>query len=251
MVVITGASSGIGRATARRLATDGMRVVAVARRTERLEALAAESAQIFAYTADVRDLSQVTGLAGWVGRELGACDVLINCAGVAGGVFGGPGDVEDVRDTMDVNFMGAVRCMSAFRELLLASAPSHVVNVASVAGKLGVGPGGYAASKFALVGFSEAVGLAWERDEVRVTQLNPGFIKTEGLPQQQIMRTPLARLVGRPEQVADAIAAVLRSRARERTVPRWYRPIVVVRHVAAPLFWGLIRLLPRSRGPRD
>lgn len=251
IAVVTGASSGIGRATATRLAAGGMQVVAVARRRDRLDALAAAFPRVHSYAADVTDEDGVTVLRDWVADRFGACQALVNCAGVGGGRFAGTGDLADLARTMDVNFFGAARCMAAFRPLLSANAPSRIVNVGSVAGKIGIGPAGYAASKFALVGFSEAVGLDWRADGITVSQVNPGFVVTEGFDQRQLMGTPAARLVGRPDMVADAIAEVIASGASERTVPRWYRSLVALRHVAAPLFWSVAARTPRAQGHRN
>lgn len=248
--VVTGASSGIGRSTALRLSGEGMQVVAVARRGERLRELSEAHAHIYDYVTDVTDLAAVEALAAWVGERFGACHALVNNAGVTGRRFTGADSLDEVADTMDVNFMGAVRCMAAFEDLLAASTPSRVVNIASVAGKIGIGPAGYAASKFALVGFTEAVGLDWRRRGITVCQLNPGFVETEGFTQRQLLASPAGRLVGEPAMVAHAIADAIRSGVIERTVPRWYRPLVALRHVAAPLFWRIAARQPRARGHR-
>lgn len=98
--------------------------------------------------------------------------------------------------------------------------------------------------------FSEALSLSWAGDGIRVTQLNPGFIVTEGFPQTQMLRSPIASLVGAPDDVADALANVLRKRPRERTVPRWYRPVVGLRHLLPTLYWRGIARVPRARGTR-
>ncbi|MEX0868225.1 MAG: SDR family oxidoreductase, partial [Nitriliruptoraceae bacterium] len=190
-------------------------------------------------------------LAAYVSREFGRCDALINNAGIPGGEFRTRDHLDDALRTLDVNISGAVRAMAAFGDLLRASAPSRVINVASVAGKLGVGPAAYAASKFALVGFSEATAFSWSRDGIAVCQLNPGFIRTEGFPQKQILRTPAARIVGDPDDVARAIHRALVRGAVEYTVPRWYRALVVARHVAAPLYWPLAARMARATGKRD
>lgn len=251
IAVVTGASSGLGRATVQRLAAEGMHVVAVARREDRLRALADAHPRVRYHVADVTDLDSMDRLAAWVGETFGACHALVNNAGVGGGRFGGREDVDDFARTVDVNLLGVVRGMAAFHDLLAASAPSRIVNVASVAGKVGIGPAGYAASKFAVVGLSEAVGLDWAHEGIAVCQLNPGFVRTEGMPQEQILASPLGRLVEDPPVVAEAVVQVLRSGARERTVPRWYRALVVARHVAAPLFWHVAAMLPRARGHRE
>lgn len=251
LAVVTGASSGLGEATARRLAGAGMTVVAVARREDRLRTLADEHPSIIPHVADVTDSEAVDALAARVRREHGHCHALINNAGVGGGPFRGREDLDDALHTIDVNLQGVVRCTAAFADLLEESAPSRVVNVASVAGKLGIGPAGYAASKFGVVGFSEALSLSWASRGVTVCQLNPGYIETEGFPQEQIKRTPLAPLVGEPSDVADAILEVLRSGRTERTVPRWYRTFVVFRHAAAPLYRVVASRMARARGTRD
>ena len=251
VAVVTGASSGIGEAVTRRLAADGLTVVAVARRGDRLAALAQRYERIVAYPADVTRRTAVAALAEHVAGAHGRCDVLVNNAGIPGGRFRGPDDIDDLVRTMQVNFMGTVNCTAMFRDLLAASAPSHVINLASVAGKIGSGHPGYAASKFAAVGFSEALGLAWAREGITVTQLNPGLIATEGFPQTAIMRTRLAGIVGSPEDVADAVVDVLVRRPRERTVPRWYRGLVVLRHVLPGPFWALTARARRVRGIRD
>jgi NAD(P)-dependent dehydrogenase (short-subunit alcohol dehydrogenase family) len=254
IVVVTGASSGIGEATARRLARAGVTVVAVARRRERLEALARELAgapgKVVPYAADVADTAAVDALAGWVEAEFGACHALINNAGLGGGGFNGRDDLDDTLRTLDVNLLGTFRCLAAFADLLERSAPSRVVNVASVAGKLGIGPAGYAASKFGVVGLSEALNLSWARRGITVTQLNPGYILTEGFQQEHLMGGPLEKLVGRPEDVAERIVEVLRSGAPERTVPGWYRPLVALRHLAPPVYRAIASRMERAGGER-
>jgi NAD(P)-dependent dehydrogenase (short-subunit alcohol dehydrogenase family) len=251
VAVVTGASSGIGAAVARRLADDGITVVAVARRVERLDAMAADHPNIVAHGADVADRAAVDGLADRVGAQFGRCHVLVNNAGVGGGAFTGPESVDGLLHTMQVNFVGAVHATAALHDLLESSAPSQVVNVGSLSGKLGVGPPDYCASKFALVGFSEALSLSWAHKGIAVTQLNPGFIATEGFPQRRLVASRFARYVGAPEDVADAVADVVASPVRERTVPRWYRPLVALRHVVPPLFWVLASRTSRARGTRD
>jgi NAD(P)-dependent dehydrogenase (short-subunit alcohol dehydrogenase family) len=251
IAVVTGASSGIGEATARRLASAGMTVVAAARREDRLAALAARTPGVVPHVTDVTDQASVDALAARVTTEFGACHALINNAGVAGGAFRGRDDLDDALRTLDVNLLGTFRATAAFADLLAASAPSRVVNVASVAGKLGIGPAGYAASKFGVVGMSEALALAWAGRGVTVCQLNPGFIETEGFRQEQVKRTPFGRFVGRPEDVAEAIVDALDRGLTERTVPRWYRGFVFVRHLAAPAYRAGASRLERAGGSRD
>lgn len=251
VAVVTGASSGIGEAVARRLAGVGMTVYAVARRTDRLEALAGQYPAVIPHTADVTDQAAIDGLAERIRGEHGACHVLINNAGIGGGAFRGREDLDDALRTIDTNLGGVVRCMASFADLLEAGAPSRVVNVASVAGKLGIGPAAYAASKFGIVGFSEALSLSWRARGITVSQLNPGFIETEGFTQEQIKRSPAGRLVGKPDIVADAVADLLAGGGTERTVPTFYRAFVTLRHLAPPLYFAVARRMERASGTRD
>lgn len=99
IAVVTGASSGIGAAVARRLADDGMTVVAVARRVDRLDAMAADHPNVVAHGADVADRGEVGGLAERVRAQFGSCHLLVNCAGVRGGAFTGPESVDGLLHT--------------------------------------------------------------------------------------------------------------------------------------------------------
>jgi NAD(P)-dependent dehydrogenase (short-subunit alcohol dehydrogenase family) len=255
VAVVTGASSGIGEATALRLAAAGVTVVAVARREDRLRALAERvtsrrGGRIVPHVADVTDTGQVDALAARVRDEFGACHILVNNAGVGGGGFSSRADLDDALHTLEVNLLGTVRCMAAFVDLLEASAPARVVNVASVAGKLGIGPAGYAASKFGVVGLSEALGLSWAPRGITVTQLNPGFIVTEGFPQTHLTGSPFGKLVGAPDDVAARIVEVIRTGTPERTVPSWYRAFVGLRHLAPPLYRAIAGRMERAGGER-
>jgi len=254
VAVVTGASSGIGEATVLRLAAEGWTVIASARRTGRLEELARTAAtsggagRVIPAMLDVRDTASVDALAARVRAEHGACHLLVCNAGIGGGSLSTRDDLATALEVIDVNLAGTLRCCAAFADLLAESAPSQVINVASVAGKLGLGPAAYVASKFGMVGLSEALGVAWRGRGVTVTQLNPGFVHTEGFPQTWADGTPVARLVVGPEVVARAVSRAVRRRSEEVTTPRWYRGLVVLRHVAAPLWRGIGRL---AEGPRQ
>lgn len=247
VAVVTGASSGIGEATARRLADAGATVYAAARRHERLTQLAAGRHRIHPHVTDVTDTASVDALAARVRTEQGVCHLLVNNAGVGGGPLIGRDDLDGALHTVDVNLGGVLRCLAAFSDLLAAGAPARVVNVASVAGKLGVGPAGYAASKFAVVGLSEALQPSWARRGITVIQLNPGLIETQGFPQTRAMAGPLRRVVGRPDDVADALLDAVRRGRPERTVPRAYRAAVVLRHLAAPVYRAAARRIEQAR----
>jgi len=253
VAVVTGASSGIGEATVLRLAGEGWTVVAAARRLDRLGALAhrasaaGASGRVIPASLDVRDIGSVDALAARVRAEHGACHLLVNNAGIGGGSLQDRDDLTTALTVVDVNLAGTMRCCAAFAALLEDSAPSQVINVASVAGKLGLGPAAYVASKFGMVGLSEALAVAWRGRRITVTQLNPGFVHTEGFPQTWATGTPVARLVVGPEVVAAAVSRAVRRRSEEITTPGWYRALVVLRHVATPAWRGIGRL---AEGPR-
>ena len=251
VAVVTGASSGIGAATTLALAREGWTVVAAARRAERLAAVAEAadglSGRVLPAVLDVRDTAGVDALAARVDRDHGRCDLLVCNAGVGGGDLSTRADLDAALAVLDVDLLGTVRCCAAFADLLARSAPAHVVNVASVAGKLGVGPAAYVAAKFGMVGLSEALDLGWRGRGVAVTQLNPGFVRTEGFPQAWADGTPVARVVADPEAVAAAVLDAVRTRRRERTVPRWYRAAVVLRHVLPPVWWRIAAATERPR----
>jgi NADP-dependent 3-hydroxy acid dehydrogenase YdfG len=138
--VVTGASSGIGRRTALDLARAGARVCVAARREERLTELVDEMGgpdKGHSYrVTDVSDRDQVSALAAHVGKRYERCDVLVNNAGIPGGAEFSAAAVPDLTNVMNVNFYGAVYCTAELLDLLGASAPAHVVNVTSVAGRI-------------------------------------------------------------------------------------------------------------------
>src|SRR2546421_883783 len=242
VALVTGASSGIGEATARRLAHEpGARLVLVARREERLRALA-ESLPVPASHVAV-DLTDDDApervLAHVQQQERGRLTLLVNNAGSAWRATFAEGGWANVQRTMAVNFDAVLRLTEALLPLLRASAPSSIVNVASTAGRVTRGgSAAYSASKFALAGWSDGLYLEERAHGVHVGLVLPGFIATEGFPQEELRANALTRrLVSTPDRAAEAIVdAGLRGRA-ERYVPRVYALAAVAR-VLAP---GLVR----------
>jgi NAD(P)-dependent dehydrogenase (short-subunit alcohol dehydrogenase family) len=250
--VVTGASSGIGRRAALDLAAAGARVCAVARREERLsslvEDLGGEAAGHRYVVADVSQRKDVSALAEAVRGAYGRCDVLINNAGISNErrVYE-PGYLADLEVVMETNFLGAMACTAELMPLLLDSAPANVVNVASVAGRLAAGSPAYCASKFALVGWSEAARAQLESKRVFVSLIEPGLIPTEGFPHTGARRDRLMRYaLGTEEQVSRAILEAIRSRPMTLTVPRWYYLLQIPRVITPPLY----RAVQKKMGPR-
>jgi short-subunit dehydrogenase len=184
--------------------------------------------------ADLPDAGAGARIAREVEQRHGRLDLLVNNAGAAWrGRFGDVG-WENVRRHMELNFDAAVRLTEALLPLLRRSAPSSIVNVASTAGRVARGnSGAYSASKFALVGWSDALHLEERPHGVHVGMVLPGFIATEGFPQAELRERRLTRwMVSKPEKVADAILAVGPGRAAERYVPRPYWLAAALRVVA-------------------
>ena len=179
VAVITGASSGIGEATARALVRDGLKVALLARRADRIEALAAEIGDAaIAITADVTERDQLVAAAERVQIELGGAHVLVNNAGV---MLLGPFSSEqraDYRQMVEVNLLGAITATEVFLPQLRETG-GDLVNISSVAGRTArVGNAVYAATKWGINGFSE--GLRQElQPDIRVMVVEPGAVATE------------------------------------------------------------------------
>ena len=239
IAVVTGASSGIGAATARRLAREpDARLVLVARREERLRALADELGGATVVAVDLLAPDAPARVREAVEREHGGrLDLLVNNAGSAWrGRFGDTG-WEHVRRHMELNFDAVLRLTEALLPLLRQSAPSAIVNVSSTAGRVSRGnTGAYSASKFALAGWSDALHLEERRHGVHVGLVLPGFVATEGFPQEQLMGRRLTRwMVSRPEKLAEAVVAAGPGGRAERYVPRPYWLAAVARVLAPRL----------------
>src|SRR5215210_7210879 len=158
VALVTGASSGIGEATARRLDRDGWKLLLVARRADKLEKLAAELSDASVLTLDLTD-DDAPARVRERAEQQSALHLLVNNAGAAWSAeFGEPdGGWENVRRTMELNFDSVLRLTEALIPLLRRSAPSAIVNVASTAGRVArPGVGAYSASKFALAGVVHA-----------------------------------------------------------------------------------------------
>jgi short-subunit dehydrogenase len=243
--VVTGASAGIGEATALALARRGTRVVLAARRLDRLEELAARiqghGGTALAVRCDVGDPGQVAALPAVVREAFGGCDILVNNAGIPGGGEFADLSLGQIEEVVRVNLLGVLYGTRAFWPTMTAQGHGHVVNVASLAGRFAT-PGAsiYTATKHAVVAFSEALNYEGEQRGVLVTAVNPGFVPTEGFSATD--RPSFLTLT--PERVAEAIARVVREGiAPELSVPSWVGPLEAFRVLTPPLYrWGVRRV---------
>ena len=238
IALVTGASSGIGEATARRLARErDAKLVLVARRADRLETLAQELGGATVIAADLTDPAAPALIRDRVQGEHGRLDLLVNNAGAGWAAPFAEGGWENVAKTMELNFNAVVRLTEALLPLLRASAPSAIVNVASTAGRVArARTSAYSASKFALIGWTDGLHLEEKPGGVHVGLVLPGFVATEGFPQRQLVDRRLTRwLVGKPETVAEAIVDVGLHGKAERYTPRPYYFAGVLRATAPRL----------------
>jgi short-subunit dehydrogenase len=241
VAVVTGASSGIGRATAEALAQQGASVVLSARRADLLEEIArdieARGGRATPLACDVSEWSQVEGLAQRVRDQFGRCDILVNNAGVPGGGRFAKLSVEDLERVVRVNYLGVLYGTKAFLPMMLEAGRGHIVNVASLAGRFAVpGAAVYTSTKHAVVALSEALYYELSPRGVLVTVVNPGTVATEGFPHQDMAKKN-SRLLMPPERVADVIVKVVqKGKAPEVSVPRGLAALQIFRLLTPPFY---------------
>jgi short-subunit dehydrogenase len=264
VAIVTGASSGIGAATARALARHGVHVVLAARRTDRLVRLAEELAQehgvrTLVVPTDVSLAHQVDALVSRTVAEFGRIDILVNDAGV-----GLQGDLaglteKDLRYVFDVNVFGAVHAMQAVIPIMRGQGGGVIVNVGSILGEVPVpslgmvgSSAGYTASKHALSAFSAAARMELAEDKIRVITVLPGVTQSEFDEHFIVTTAGAERRVQRKRGVLGLVPAevvaerIVRAIARgERTVYITFRDRAVVKAAAllpGPTEWGLRQL---------
>jgi short-subunit dehydrogenase len=248
VAVVTGASSGIGEALARRLTRDGWHPVLMARREDRLATLATELRGEYE-VCDVAERESVERAAAAVLARHPRINLLANSAGIPGRKSFTEIDNEHLERVLRTNYLGGVWCLRSFLGGLEAAAPNaHVVNIVSVAGTVAFAPSGpYSAAKHAQLAFSRATAAELQPRRIRVHTINPGFVETEGFPQRTALRSAFfRRAVITPDRVADAIADAIEHNRRELFIPRWYRVFALAQALAP----GLVARAARRTGYR-
>jgi NADP-dependent 3-hydroxy acid dehydrogenase YdfG len=217
VALVTGASSGIGRATSIRLASEGMVVVAAARRAERLHALAREHDGIHPLTVDLRDTDAIVALFEGIRAERGGVDVLVNNAGLGIGAPLMTGATAAWREMLEVNVLAlSVATREAVKDMQ-GRGSGHIIHISSMAGhRTPTGSGMYSATKYAVRALTEGLRqeLRAADSQVRITAISPGFVETEfaevytGDP--EAARATYSRFVVlQPEDIADMVAYAL------------------------------------------
>ncbi|MBO0768520.1 MAG: SDR family NAD(P)-dependent oxidoreductase [Solirubrobacterales bacterium] len=259
VALITGASSGIGEALARLLSSQlpDSRVVLVARREERIQALAAElnrsapEPRAHAYRADLTDPQAPTSIAAYLQQNFGHLNLLVNNAGARWSAPFASAGYANVAQTMAINFDAQVQLTEAVLGLLRnavaqngatpesATARAAIVNVASTAARVSrPGTAAYSASKAALLAWGDGLHHELAPEGIHVGVVNPGFIATEGFPAKELRAHPLKRLlVSTPEKAAAAVLEAGPGGKAEVFVPGYYELAAIARSLAP----GLLR----------
>jgi NADP-dependent 3-hydroxy acid dehydrogenase YdfG len=256
VILVTGASSGIGEVTARFFGDRGYRVVLAARRFDRLEALSRTiqdaGGQALPVAADVSNLEDIQNLVGAALEEFGQIDVLFNNAGF--GRLAWLEDLDPVKDIeaqLQVNLNGVIQTTRAVLPYMIERRSGHIINMASMAGLIATPTYSiYAAGKFAVRGFSEALRREVGVLGIHVSVIYPGGVRTEfgehtGAKFKTRTTTP-ASLKLAPEDVARAVFGVVR-RPRRTVVLPWVMVLVAWANTLSPGFidWFIERRFTR------
>jgi len=231
VILITGASSGIGKETAIEFAKLGANIVLVARRKDKLEQVANElkdfHTSILVCQCDVSKKDQVKEMSKMVLEKFDSVDILVNNAGFA--IYGSVSDltIDEIESQMDTNYFGMIYCIKNFLPSMLKQKSGHIVNVASVAASFGLpGIASYCASKFAMLGFSEGLKHELKDTGVGITVVSPIMVRTNFFDHSSFEKMPKSSMSLSSKTVAKAILKAANSPRLEIIVPSVVRGAV-------------------------
>jgi len=243
VAIVTGASSGIGAQLARDLAARGMRTALLARRADRLEALAAEIGRAggtaWAVTCDVAERGSVEAAVRAVLDRCGRVDLLVNSAGYGRHVLFKDHDVEDIERMMRTNYMGTVWAIKAVLPAMRLRGAGWIVNISSVAGRIGQpDEAAYSATKFAVAGLSEGLAIELAPLGIHVMAVHPALVRTEMFTPEIMARMPpsVTRSFIEPPVFTHAVLRALERGRHEVTVPSYVGIAYVVRLLLPGVF---------------
>src|SRR5262249_22111768 len=247
VVLVTGASSGLGEAIARSCAREGARLALAARREERLrqlaEELAAAGAEALVLPTDMRDSEAVKAMGTAARERFGRVDVLVANAGLGYAVPAEETSEEQLREQVEVNLLGVIRSAQAVLPGMLSAGRGHIITMASVAASITMpGAAVYGATKAGGVAFCGGLGREVGPRSIAVTAILPGFIAT---PMTEGMTFPMppASVIG------EAVVRLILRPQREVVIPAWYRPLIALNRMAPGLIDAVARVYySRSMG---
>ncbi len=225
VVLITGASSGIGKQTAMEFAKLGANIILVARRKDKLEQVENELKEfpvsVLVCQCDVSKKDQVKEMSKTVLERFDSVDILVNNAGFA--IYGSVSDltIDEIESQMETNYFGMIYCIKNFLPSMLKKKSGHIVNVASVAASFGLpGIASYCASKFAMLGFSEGLKHELKDTGVGITVVSPIMVRTDFFDHPSFERMPQYSTTSlSAKTVAKAILKAANSTRLEIIVP--------------------------------
>lgn len=243
IVVITGASSGIGKETALLFGRQGATTILLARNQERLKlvttAIEKIGGQSAYFTLDVDDTEQVASIFGKIIVRFGKIDVLVNCAGFGQFESVDGMDIDTVKKMFSVNAVGLIACTKAVLPQMIRQGSGQIVNVASIAGKIATTNSAvYSATKHAVIGFSDGLRLELKDKGIAVTVVNPGPIRTpffKTADPDGHYASAVERFMMDPAFVAAKIVKAVRVKKREMNLP-WYMGFGGIMYQLCPRF---------------
>jgi uncharacterized protein len=251
IVVITGASSGIGEKSAEEFAKLHAKIILVSRNEERLKKIATElskyKTEIFVYVCDISKKEQVTQMGQAILEKFGTIDVLVNNAGF--GIYNIVEEttIDEIESQMATNFFGMVYCIKTFLPKMIEQKSGHIVNVASVAASIGIPRmASYCASKFAMLGFSESLYHELKGKGIGITVVSPIMVRTNFFDHESFGKMPrYSSLSLDPKTVACAVVKAASSPRLEIVVPQVVRFAIWIKqtlpYLINPIIGGIFR----------
>jgi len=257
VVVITGASSGIGEQSAEEFAKLHGDIILVSRNEEKLQEIAKRLSKyhtkVFVHTCDVSKKDQVEAMGKIIIEKFGTVDVLVNNAGF--GIHSTVNEItiEEMESQMMTNFFGMMYCTKTFLPKMLEQRSGHIVNVASVAGSIGIpGMASYCASKFAMLGFSESLSHELKGTGVGITVVSPIMVRTNFFNHKSFGNMPRYSSTSlSPKTVANAVVRAASSPRLEIVVPQFVRLAIWIKqtlpYLINPIIGGIFRKSMQSK----
>jgi len=257
VVVITGASSGIGEQSAEEFVKLHANVILISRNEEKLQEIATKLSKyhtkVFVYACDVSKKNQVDAMGKIIIEKFGTIDILVNNAGFGIHNTVNETKIEEMESQMMTNFFGMMYCTKAFLPKMLEQRSGHIVNVASVAGSIGIpGMASYCASKFAMLGFSESLFHELKGTGVGITVVSPIMVRTNFLNHESFGKMPRYSFTSLSSKtVANAVVRAASSPRLEIVVPQFVRFVIWVKqtlpYLINPIVGGIFRKSMKSK----